>query len=362
MISGFRHCLYQLASLARGLLTTIAPRIYVLIACCLLASLSLFAPPLQAQSPPPIPTNIRASRITPNSVTMRWDKSPGATSYEVASEELLFTPFWRDVGDVSSYTFTGLDFENSDTANPHYESLFYVRAKNSAGFSNGAVLVVRGPDILVPPEPRDDNYDYQPPPSPTPTATPIRDTLNHLPPGIQVSNWVDGAQGRRVGPAGVGRADLIEQGILDAFDIWAYVTPGVEVCFAQYGRAVFLDAAYAPRRPFDLPSYQRAGQTCVTIDRAGTVVLLRGGTLTPTPQASQPERTQPQSLSGCEVRPWANVNFRQSPPSGRVLGVTGASDWLPASEKRYGYFKVRLWGLAGWISGDYVYTRGNCRA
>jgi len=65
-------------------------------------------------------------------------------------------------------------------------------------------------------------------------------------------------------------------------------------------------------------------------------------------------------LSGCEVRPWADVKFRQSPPGGEVIGVTAIREWLPASEKRYGYFKVPLWGREGWISGRFVYTRGNC--
>ncbi|MCY3797713.1 MAG: hypothetical protein OXG84_07890, partial [Chloroflexi bacterium] len=64
----------------------------------------------------------------------------------------------------------------------------------------------------------------------------------------------------------------------------------------------------------------------------------------------------------CEVRPWADLNFRQSPPGGAVILVTSSRNWLPASEKRYGYFKVLLRGREGWISGDYVYTRGECGA
>ncbi|MDE2637211.1 MAG: hypothetical protein OXI30_12680, partial [Chloroflexota bacterium] len=75
-----------------------------------------------------------------------------------------------------------------------------------------------------------------------------------------------------------------------------------------------------------------------------------------------PSKPYSQALSGCEVRPWADVKFRKSPPGGEVISVTSVRKWLPASEKRYGYFKVRLWGRAGWISGEYVYTRGNCGA
>ncbi|MDE2819256.1 MAG: hypothetical protein OXI40_05940, partial [Chloroflexota bacterium] len=125
-------------------------------------------------------------------------------------------------------------------------------------------------------------------------------------------------------------------------------------------RIVFLDAAYAPRRLANLPAYSRDGSTCTTIDRGGAVILLQSDSPPPVSQSSQAEPTQPQSMSDCEVQPWANLKFRQSPPDGLVLGVTATRDWLPASEKRHGYFKVRLWGREGWISGDYVYLRGDC--
>ncbi|MCY3831837.1 MAG: fibronectin type III domain-containing protein, partial [Chloroflexi bacterium] len=280
-----------------------------------------------------------------------------------------------DIGDVASYTYTGL--------HPNARHTVSVRAVNEHGHSGTAVLYVNtlpappAADRGRPPAKSKREPDATPTPIPA-TPTPIPQTLRSLPPGIQVSNWVDGAQGQRVGPAGVGRADLIERGILDAIDIWSYVTSGVEVCFAQQGRIVFLDAAYAPRQLSDLPAYQRDGMTCTTIDRAGTVVLLRGEGPPPQQQPSQPEQSQPQSasgappaaaepsqpysqmLSGCEVRPWADLKFRQSPPGGEVISVTSIRKWLPASETRYGYFRVRLWGREGWISGRFVYTRGDC--
>ena len=193
---------------------------------------------------------------------------------------------------------------------------------------------------------------------PNPTPTPIHDTLNHLPPEIEVNNWVDGAQGRRVGLTGVGRADLIE-GFLDAIDIWSHVTPGVQVCFAQSGRIVFLDAAYSPRQLVDLPEYSRDGRdTCTVIDRAGTVVLLQSASPPPPlpPAAPMPVH----ALSDCQVQPWADLNFRESPPDGAVIGVTSSRDWLSASEKSAGYFKVSLWGRDGWISSQFVRTRGEC--
>ncbi|MCY3573321.1 MAG: hypothetical protein OXG92_09760 [Chloroflexi bacterium] len=301
-------------------------------------------------------TNFRFTRITHNSIATSWDPSSGATSYAVAREYFPFSPFWRDVGNVTSYTFLVRGTREIDEND--YD-IFYVRAVNSGGHSDANSFLLHWGDIPKPPQPRDGTADGDgddEPYIPKPTPTPIHDTLNHLPPGIQVSNWRDGAQGQQVNHIGVGRADLVARGILNAVDLWGYITPGIEVCFAQHGRVVFLDAAYMPRQLFDLPAYSRDGMTCATIDRAGTVVLLRGE---PPPEIP-PDPSQPQILNDCEVWPWENVNFRESPPDGPVISVTGLREWLPASEKQHGYFKVRLWEREGWISGDYVYTRGGC--
>ncbi len=297
---------------------------------------------------------------------MLWDKSPGATSYEVAREHFVWSPYWRDVGNVSSYTFTGLDYVRTYRIEtlPNLSFLFYVRAKNSAGSSAGDTLVVpRNLFLRHLRSSRSSRDDEPPPPTATPTPKPVIHTLNQLPPGIQVNNWVQGAQGRRVGFDAISRADLIAQGIIDAVDLYGYVTPGVEVCFAAHGRLVFLDAAYAPRRLANLPAYQRAGMTCATIDRAGTVVLLRGDP--PAPQEAQPQEDAGHTLDDCELKPLsANLNFRRSPPDGPRIDVIWArySGWLRASEKRAGYFKVRYYGAEGWVSSDYVQTRGDCGA
>ncbi len=295
----------------------------------------------QAQNPPDQPTNFQASDITHNSATLSWTKSPGATSYElgIRIQNGAFILDLTNVGDVDSYTFTSF--------RPNTNHIAGVRAVNSHGASGLEPVFVL---TLPVPEP-----DDEPPPA-RPTPTPIRDTLNHLPPGIQVNNWHDGAQGQQVNHVGVGRADRIPPDeIADAVNIWGYVTPGIEVCFDQPGRLLFVDSVYPPIAPYPLPAYQRDSMTCTTIDTAGTVVLLRE-------DSPPPSHSHSQALSGCEVRPWADVKFRKSPPGGEVISVTSIREWLPASEKRYGYFKVRLWGREGWVSGEYVYTRGECGA
>ncbi len=422
--------------------------------CCLLASLTLVSLPLQAQNAPAPPTNVHVSGLTSSGAVLRWNKSPGAASYEVIT---YGGAGWVDVGDVNSYTYTGL------TADTNYD--LAVRAKNTGGTSairvvniytlpESGIPVLRFPSaprhrvlsdithksavlswtkvfnatsyevtggalsrwvdignvnrytficlagnteytlqirsknslgtgdvelvtlttLVIPPDtntpvacdpyPREKSK-REPTATPTftPSPRPTVHTLKQLPAEIQVNNWLDGAQGRRVGIAEIAQPDIIAQGVLDAVDVFGYVSPDVEVCFSAYGRIVFLDAAYAPRRAFDLRTYQRPGQTCALIDRAGTVVLLRGDS--PPPQNTPPANTNPnqgRGLGECEVRPWANLKVRQEPPDGLVLGVTASRDWLRASDKRAGYFKVDIWQVEGWISGAYVNTRGHCGA
>ncbi len=314
------------------------------------------------KAPSPL-TEVSSSNITHSSVTLNWTKSSGATSYEVLVIELDGEDDdFFDVGDVARYTFSGLI--------PDRTYFFTLRAKNSYGVS-ASISLVGITTLVAPPGWGKSSRSPTATPTFTPSPKPTVHTLKQLPPAIQVNNWLDGAQGRRVGVAEIAQPDIIAQGVLDAIDVFGYVSPGVEVCFAQYGRIVFLDAAYAPRRAFDLSAYQRAGRTCALIDRAGTVVLLRGDG-PPPPQEPQPplQNTPPANtnpdggpgLGECEVRPFANLKVRKSPPDGLVLGVTASRDWLRASDKRAGYFKVSLWGIEGWISGAYVHTRGDCGA
>ena len=111
---------------------------------------------------------------------------------------------------------------------------------------------------------------------PTPTRIPMRQTcLNLMPTGIVVSNRSEGTACQRVDAIGIGKADIIAAGFIDAVDVWGWITPDTKVCFQRAGGSFrFLDAAIAPRSVSELPVFSEAGMTCTTIDRPGTVVLM----------------------------------------------------------------------------------------
>ena len=160
-----------------------------------------------------------------------------------------------------------------------------------------------------------------------------------------------GVQFQRVGAAGVGIDSVIAMGILDAVDVWGWVEQGVEVCFPQRGDLLFLDAATAPRTVLPIASYDRNGQNCVALYRAGTVVLL----LDQPPTAVQP----PRPLVNCKVTTMDILNLRAN-PSGAVIGAVLEAVTLTPLRRTPDWFEVRVEGILSWISADYVTLSGDC--
>ena len=83
-----------------------------------------------------------------------------------------------------------------------------------------------------------------------------------------------GVHFRQLDGAGIGVQSIIDAGYLAALDVYGYVEQGVEVCFPQIGRVIFLDAQTMPRAIVPLESTVRNGMTCVSIDSPGSLVLL----------------------------------------------------------------------------------------
>ena len=83
-----------------------------------------------------------------------------------------------------------------------------------------------------------------------------------------------GVHFRQLDGAGIGIQSIIDAGYLAALDVYGYVEQGVEVCFPQAGRVIFLDARTIPRAITTLPATARDGMTCVYLNSPGSLVLL----------------------------------------------------------------------------------------
>ena len=83
-----------------------------------------------------------------------------------------------------------------------------------------------------------------------------------------------GVHFRQLDGAGIGVQSIIDAGYLAALDVYGYVEQGVEVCFPQVGRVLFLDARTMPRAITTLPATVRDGMTCVYLNSPGSLVLL----------------------------------------------------------------------------------------
>ncbi len=330
--------------------------------------------------PPPAPsapTSLNTSGITETSITLSWTKSSGATFYEVRRGT---TGGFTRLGDVATHTFSGLSAGTTYTLQVRAGNTGGVSAtaQASASTSSNQALPAEIEQPPIDPPPVDDPPEQTSQDSgdsgekrqasnssrqtaPTPQATQgFYQTLNTLPPGIEVNNWVEGAQGQRVDAQGVGNQAIIDQGLLDAIDMWGYITPGIEVCFAQHGRMMLLDAAYSPRQAIPLAAYQRDGMTCASIDRAGTVVLLQSAAPLPEEPIQMPNHdAAPPQLTNCMVQLLYPLNFRAA-PAGRIMQVLPAQIRLSVLDYRQGWYQVDFYGQEGWVSADYVQAQGDC--
>ena len=83
-----------------------------------------------------------------------------------------------------------------------------------------------------------------------------------------------GVHFRQLDGAGIGVQSIIDAGYLAALDVYGYVEQGVEVCFPQIGRIIFLDARTMPRAITPLEATVVNGMTCASISSPGSLVLM----------------------------------------------------------------------------------------
>ena len=130
-------------------------------------------------------------------------------------------------------------------------------------------------------EEEEEEFDWES--IPTEVVRDPSDSCYELPNHVAVFGNVYGTECRMLGEASIMRWELLDRGVIEAVDVWSYVNGGMEVCFRETGWLVFLDAAYAPRMPVEMETFERDGMTCGAINGAGTVVLLASG---PSPDPS----------------------------------------------------------------------------
>ena len=120
-----------------------------------------------------------------------------------------------------------------------------------------------------------------PPPKPTPTETPQPSyEATHV--ALQTNTGMvfrptygldSGAYFRQLDGAGIGVQSLADN-FIEAVDVYGYVEQGVEICFPQVGRVIFLDASTSPRTMVQLEATVVDSTTCVSISSPGSLVLL----------------------------------------------------------------------------------------
>ncbi len=161
---------------------------------------------------------------------------------------------------------------------------------------------------------------------------------------------------QQVAGAGIGIEAVLNLGVIDAVDVWAYVSQGVEVCFQHYGRMLFLDADTAPRTARWIAHAYANGWTCSHISGHGTLVLVAP----PAEEADSPSR-RAVALGDCQLATTDMLSLRAGPGVGyERLEVIPYQTRLSASASADQWYKVEYAGTSGWVSGEFVLTRGNC--
>ena len=167
-----------------------------------------------------------------------------------------------------------------------------------------------------------------------------------------------GLQCQQVDATGIGNAGVVQSGFIDAVDVWGYVEQGVEICFAQQGAIVFLDAATAPRMPAPVEQFARDGKTCAAFDRPGTVVLVPGQA-----PARETEAPVDPPTPQCSITTTVNLKLRAAPAIRKnIIGyVSRGTSFVPIARTTY-WFNVDYHGTLGWINANpsYVIIAGAC--
>lgn len=332
---------------------------------------------------PPANGTFASSGANPGRVT--WDAVGGALEYEArhrsrARGSADWPSSWQQVETISSEFVREYDISGFNSRRDYQVEIRSLQASGQTR-SNPLVLVhVASRPTSVPSNAGESGGDKT-----EMEATPSIATCRHLPASIRV--WArfgldSGLQCQQVGALGVGIQSVIDAGLINAVDIWSYVSQGAAACIAGSGILVFLDATTAPKAISLIESFQIDGMTCTRINRPGTLALLSspprgvmGPTASPAPDFNQSmAKATPDAmtaLQNCMVTTNDTLNFRDAPggdlirnfPSPQGNPVDG---WIPknatltALTRTTDWFLVDYHGTQGWISAGHVTPRGAC--
>ena len=188
------------------------------------------------------------------------------------------------------------------------------------------------------------------------TAPPVSTCLTLA--GIAAYNLSESTQCQRVNALQIANPDIKDGDFVDAVDVWSWVMPNTQICFAASGGSfTFIDTAAMPRTVQAWAACSLNGMTCASLDGPGMLVLLPGEP--PADCAAPDAQISAQSLSNCMVRTQFNLNFRAA-PDGEITGGVPHNATLTALERTSGWFKVDYHGERGWIAAEFVETKGTC--
>ena len=171
-----------------------------------------------------------------------------------------------------------------------------------------------------------------------------------------------GVQCQEINAGGIGIQSVIDAGFTHAVDIWGYVEQGVQVCFNGAGSILFLDAMTAPRTVISIGSFNIDGNTCTTIWRPGSLVLLAtqaDHSALPAATAQPLPLPSPTPAPQCLATTTAAVNLRDT-PSGTRIGGAFANETLHVLGQSENWYQVNRLGTVGWISSAYATLSGEC--
>lgn len=188
-------------------------------------------------------------------------------------------------------------------------------------------------------------------------ATPIPSLCGQLPGHYRVEGYTYSSHCKLADHLGIGNQMLVNNGAIDAVDIFGWVAQPLSMCFQRpSGAIVLLDAATSPRTLVPLRTWTEDGWICATVDRNGTAVLMPLEFFT---SGSIPEPIW--DLTGCTITTVDILNLRSEPSGASAIIANVLNDvTLTADKRATHYHRVNYYDIVGWLSSSHLSMSGNC--